>query len=425
MHITAEDILVEIVDPAGRPLPVGESGEIVVTHLATGDFPFIRYRTGDVGALSAAACACGRGLPVLENLEGRATDFVVARDGTVMHGLALIYVVRDLEGVVRFKIIQESLDHTRVLVEPGPGCGEPVARAIVAGMTARLGEGVRIDVEPVECIAAERSGKFRYVVRLAMTASIVRTLLSIVATHSRGAFLGLIMMVGRLLAQSRKKGAVLLLIVLALPAVFVMMREEYFGRMETIQSFQEDRSAMDRINAWRTAFYIALDRPLVGGGCEVFRPLTFVKYAPDPTMYHNPHSIFFEVLGEHGFIGLALFLSLGLGSLITLGGVKRFAAEHEALNWMSDLASLLRVSLVGYATAGAFLGLDYFDFYYTLVAITVALSVLAERYRAEGIPEPAQAAPPGVGSKAARQDRRQLKAKPSLLKQAADWYDKL
>ena len=164
LHITAEDILVEIVDPAGRPLPVGESGEIVITHLATGDFPFIRYRTGDVGALSAAACACGRGLPVLENLEGRATDFVVARDGTVMHGLALIYVVRDLEGVARFKIIQESLDHTRVLVEPGPGYGEPVARAIVAGMTARLGEGVRIDVEPVERIPAERSGKFRYVV---------------------------------------------------------------------------------------------------------------------------------------------------------------------------------------------------------------------------------------------------------------------
>ncbi len=143
---------------------MGESGEIVITHLATGDFPFIRYRTGDVGALSAAACACGRGLPVLENLEGRATDFVVARDGTVMHGLALIYVVRDLEGVARFKIIQESLDHTRVLVEPGPGYGEPVARAIVAGMTARLGEGVRIDVEPVERIPAERSGKFRYVV---------------------------------------------------------------------------------------------------------------------------------------------------------------------------------------------------------------------------------------------------------------------
>ncbi len=262
-------------------------------------------------------------------------------------------------------------------------------------------------------------------VKLAMTASIVLTLLSIVATHSRGAFLGLFVMVGYLLVQSRNKGAVLLLIVLALPAIFVMMPEEYFGRMETIQSFQEDRSAMGRINAWWTAFYIALDRPFVGGGFEVFRPLTFVKYAPDPNMYHDAHSIYFEVLGEHGFIGLALFLSLGLGSLITLGRVKRFAGEHESLTWMRDLASLLRVSLVGYATAGAFLGLAYFDFYYTLVAITVALSVLAERYRAEGIPEPAQAAPPAVGNKAARQDRRQLKAKPSPLKRAADWYDKL
>ena len=261
-------------------------------------------------------------------------------------------------------------------------------------------------------------------VRLAMTASIVLTLLSIVATHSRGAFLGLIVMVGYLLVQSRKKGAVLLLILLALPAIFVMMPEEYFGRMETIQSFQEDRSAMGRINAWWTAFYIALDRPFVGGGFEVFRPLTFVKYAPDPNMYHDAHSVYFEVLGEHGFIGPALFLSLGLGSLVTLGRVKRFAGEHEAFHRVTDLVSLLRVSLVGDANAGAFLGLDYFDFYYTPVAITAALSVLAERYRTDGIPEGAQAAPPAVGNKGSRQDRRQLKAKRSLLKQTADGYDK-
>ncbi len=101
-------------------MPAGERGEIVVTHMATGDYPFIRYRTGDVGVLSEAPCACGRGLPVLAEIEGRTTDFVIAADGTVMHGLALIYVVRDLPGIARFKIIQWDLGRTTVQLVPGP-----------------------------------------------------------------------------------------------------------------------------------------------------------------------------------------------------------------------------------------------------------------------------------------------------------------
>jgi len=83
MHVTAEDVIVEIVDPDGKPLPKGVAGEIVVTHLATRDFPFIRYRTGDIGALASAPCPCGRGLPLLQEIQGRTTDFVVARDGAL------------------------------------------------------------------------------------------------------------------------------------------------------------------------------------------------------------------------------------------------------------------------------------------------------------------------------------------------------
>ena len=89
--------------------PRGTPGEIVVTHLATRDFPFIRYRTGDVGVL-VRAVRCGRGLPLLKEIQGRTTDFVVAADGTVMHGLALVYVMRDLPSVKAFKIVQESLE---------------------------------------------------------------------------------------------------------------------------------------------------------------------------------------------------------------------------------------------------------------------------------------------------------------------------
>ena len=168
MHITAEDIIVEIVDAEGRPVPVGESGEIVTTHLATADFPFVRYRTGDIGSLSADACSCGRGLPLLKAIEGRSTDFVLAADGTLMHGLALIYTLRDQPGVREFKVIQESLLHTRVLLVTEPPFSAREEAAIVAGLKQRLGSAVDIDIEHVAHIPAEKSGKFRYIVSHAL-----------------------------------------------------------------------------------------------------------------------------------------------------------------------------------------------------------------------------------------------------------------
>lgn len=164
MHLTAEDIIVEIVDRDGRVLPAGQAGEIVVTHLATGEFPFIRYRTGDVAVRDEGACSCGRGLPLLREIQGRATDFVVAADGTVMHGLALIYVIRDLPGVASFKIVQESLALTRVFIVPGPGYAEDTAARIRQGLRERLGAGVKVEVEARSEIPPERSGKFRYIV---------------------------------------------------------------------------------------------------------------------------------------------------------------------------------------------------------------------------------------------------------------------
>ncbi len=171
MHISAEDVIVEIVDAEGRAVPAGTPGEVVVTHLATGDFPFVRYRTGDVAALDTTPCACGRGLPKLAQIHGRTTDFVVAEDGTVMHGLALIYPIRELAGIAKFKIIQHDRRRTEVLLVTGPGFVGGCERKIVADFKARLGEDVDVVVKTVDAIAAEASGKFRYVVSHAQPAS--------------------------------------------------------------------------------------------------------------------------------------------------------------------------------------------------------------------------------------------------------------
>lgn len=163
MHITAEDIIVEIIDPDGHPVPAGQAGEIVVTHLATRDYPFIRYRTGDIGVLDDRLCPCGRGLPLLKEIQGRSTDFVVGVDGTLIHGLALIYVLRDLPCVASFKIVQESLALTRVFIEPNHEFKPEAIALIENGLKRRLGDTVHIEVELVDRIPPEQSGKFRYV----------------------------------------------------------------------------------------------------------------------------------------------------------------------------------------------------------------------------------------------------------------------
>lgn len=164
MHITAEDIIVEIVDREGNVLPAGEAGEILITHLATRHFPFIRYSTGDIGVLDDRVCDCGRGLPLLKEVQGRATDFIVAKDGAVMHGLALIYVIRDVDGIENFRITQESLDVTRIELVVSALFKQESITMIRDGFVKRLGEGVHVDVNIVDAISTEASGKYRYVV---------------------------------------------------------------------------------------------------------------------------------------------------------------------------------------------------------------------------------------------------------------------
>lgn len=163
MHLTDENIIVEIADPAGNILKPGESGEIVVTQLESGDFPFLRYRTGDIGVVSDESCPCGRNLGVLKSVEGRSTDFIVAPDGRIMHGLALIYVVRDTEGVEGFKILQEERDSIKIFLSVNQAFTEKSEERIRIDFTKRLGGDVKLEFVYKDRVQPEKSGKFRYV----------------------------------------------------------------------------------------------------------------------------------------------------------------------------------------------------------------------------------------------------------------------
>jgi phenylacetate-CoA ligase len=164
MLAMSEANILEALDPSGRPVPPGEAGEAVVTGLHSDAQPFIRYRTGDLVTLSADGCAEGRGLHVVQDVAGRTTDFVVRADGTVMHALAVIYVLRAVAGVAEFKLVQHALEDVEVLVVPDARWTDVSGRQIVAGLRARLGAGLRVTLREVDHIPAEASGKFRYVV---------------------------------------------------------------------------------------------------------------------------------------------------------------------------------------------------------------------------------------------------------------------
>ncbi len=164
MLLMSESHIIEVLDEAGQPVAPGETGEAVITGLASAAQPFIRYRTGDVLRLSSEPASGGQGLHVIAEVTGRQTDFVVAADGRVMHALAVIYVLRAVPGIDRFKCIQHALDRMEVQIVPDARWNEAARHAVVAGLQARLGGALQVELRLLDEIPPEASGKYRYVV---------------------------------------------------------------------------------------------------------------------------------------------------------------------------------------------------------------------------------------------------------------------
>jgi putative inorganic carbon (hco3(-)) transporter len=155
-------------------------------------------------------------------------------------------------------------------------------------------------------------------------------------------------------------------------SLLAFMPDEWTDRMNTIQNYQSDGSAMGRLNAWQMAINLANDHPGTGGGFTIYEPPIFARYAPDPEDIHAAHSIYFQVLGEHGWIGLAIWLSIWLFTWSGASWLRKRGSEKDGTLWCRHLGSMCQVSLVGYAVGGAFLSLAYFDLPYNILALVVA-----------------------------------------------------
>lgn len=238
----------------------------------------------------------------------------------------------------------------------------------------------------------------RAMIRHGLSAAMLLCAIAAIGSQSRGALLAIVAMGGFLWLKSRGKILTGILIAVAAVAIASLMPEAWYERMRTIETYEQDQSAMGRINAWWVAFNVAMARPLVGGGFEMFEPSAFQIYAPNPSSFHDVHSIYFEVLGEHGFVGLALFLMLYGFAWLTAKRIARLAKTQARFKSYGDLALMVQVSLVGYAAGGAFLGLAYFDLPYNLVAALVIARVALDREMKEPVTVPSAAGVPSASS---------------------------
>ncbi len=207
--------------------------------------------------------------------------------------------------------------------------------------------------------------------RWAMTGAMLLCAVSVLGSHSRGALLAIGAMTALLWWRGKNKlltGGVLVLMVLM---VLPMMPEHWWARMETIQTYQEDTSAMGRLGAWTMATNLALDR-IVGGGYAIWRADLFARYSPDAPLVVSAHSIYFHVIGEHGFIGLFIYLSMWFAAYLSGGWLRKHAAGDPRTQWAATLGGMCQVSIVGFAVGGAFLSLAYYDLPYYVLALVVA-----------------------------------------------------
>ena len=211
-------------------------------------------------------------------------------------------------------------------------------------------------------------------IKFALMAGIGFSVLSVIASYSRGAFLAMIVTAGFLWLTSRIKIPLALIGFIFALAALPMIPQQWWDRMNTIETYEEDASAMGRINSWSMAFNLAKDRPL-GGGFRTFGPTAFGLYAPNPSKIHDAHSIYFEVMAEQGFIGLLLFLGI-LGTTWSLANRNiKLAKENEKSEWTVNLSRMIQVSIVAYMSGGAFLGLAYWDLPYHLCAIVMVTNI--------------------------------------------------
>jgi len=206
-------------------------------------------------------------------------------------------------------------------------------------------------------------------IRWGMFATMLLSGMAVLGSQSRGAFLTVLAMLLFLWLKSQKKFVLGFMLVALVPLAIGFMPQKWVDRMQSIETYESDSSSMGRLHTWHMMFNLANDRPLVGGGFEPYTPRTFALYGPNPNAVHSAHSIYFQILGEHGYVGLGLFLSLGIACWMVSRSLIRESRNRPDYVWAGNLARAIQVSLVGFAVGGVFVNIAYWELPYYIIIV--------------------------------------------------------
>jgi len=163
LHLNVDNLLVEVLVD-GRPAADGEVGEIVITDLHNFGMPFIRYKIGDMGVLTNRQCPCGRGLPLLERVEGRMLDVIRTPDGKILPGEFFPHLMKEFRSVRQFQVIQKELHELQIKLVLAPGDSTADLQCMRTEVQRVAGDVLHVTYEIVPDIPLTTSGKFRVTV---------------------------------------------------------------------------------------------------------------------------------------------------------------------------------------------------------------------------------------------------------------------
>jgi probable O-glycosylation ligase (exosortase A-associated) len=211
------------------------------------------------------------------------------------------------------------------------------------------------------------------VIRWGFIGAMALTLFAVVGSYSRGALLALAAVAGYFWLKSPRKLISGSLLVLALLVSLTFMPERWAERMHTIQNYQADASAMARLEIWHVAWLMGSTRPLTGAGFfATYSQPVVDQYLPGAA-WRAVHSIWLEVLAEHGFPTLFVWIGMTVAGAVYTRRVIKRATGVPGLEWCVNLARMSQVSMIAYLTGGTFLSLSYWDYYFTLLVAVSAV----------------------------------------------------
>jgi probable O-glycosylation ligase (exosortase A-associated) len=225
--------------------------------------------------------------------------------------------------------------------------------------------------------------------RHVLLAGFALTIIALFATYSRGAFIGFVLVLPLIAVLVRFRDKPLLMMGFAACLIVYFAPKQWVERMQTITPtvYKTDSSGSERMKSWYVAWRLGLDHPVLGAGCHPFSPRVYEKYLPGYSDDHDAHNHFLQMLAEHGFTGLLLFVALLVSVLLRLLGIAWRNRGDPQRQWLAHFAQMIGISLIAYIAGGVFINQPHSELLYQLIIAAMILDAIAATPAANG-PQP-------------------------------------